>query len=164
MPDGEPLPQSGEQLVRVIGELLFTRAEDIVTLEPGVYDVTPKVWTNNTHRHELTVLDNGTGLYRLYPRYGDAGYRIFGPGNDEMPAITPGGRVQPLDDNNRLAIVAGGHPRKQDTLQMFEILLYTPALPDFNPEPTAVEVQSKPEQTLYERLAKLVGRFLKLSS
>jgi hypothetical protein len=164
MPDGEPLPQTQDQFMQAIGELLTAHAQDVVTLEPGVYNVTPKVWTKNTHDHELTVLDNGTGLYRIYPKYSDAGYHLFDPDNTPsgtLPEVTPGGRVQPLDDQNRIAIVAGGHPRKTDRLQMFEILFYTPQMIELVPRPE--ERQEQPEQSVARKLSQLLSRFLRRS-
>ena len=122
IPEGSPMPQDMSQLNRALAELIVGRADHIVTLAPGVYDLTPKLWTKNNHRHELTVLDNNTGVMRMLPRTPEAGYIEV---DDQVISTAPGGRMQVIDDDNRLAILAGGHP-DSPLLHIFELIMYAP--------------------------------------
>ena len=122
IPEGSPMPRDMSQLNMAIAELIVGRADDIVTLSPGVYDLTPKLWTKNNHLHELTVLDNNTGVMRMLPRTPEAGYIEL---DDQAISTGAGGRMQVIDDNNRLAILAGGHP-DSPLLHIFELIMYAP--------------------------------------
>jgi hypothetical protein len=121
IPDGEPLPTGSIVAMRAVAvELMIARTSELSLLGPGQYDITPDIWTKHLHNHELVVLDDGTGLYRMHPRHDDSGLAQVSPGGTRMKQ---GGQNTLIDRKNPLAIVAGGHPRKPD-LQMFGLIAY----------------------------------------
>jgi hypothetical protein len=123
-PDGEELPEDPDRIHAALAELVMAHSVDIVPLVPGVYDVAPKVWTKHVQNHELTVLDNGTGLYRTYPREEGAGVVETKPEGGFTP-FKRGGKVLEINEKQTMAVVAGGHPRKPK-LQMYSLIAYTP--------------------------------------
>jgi len=121
-PDGEPLPTDPSDIRGVIGRLLVAHVDELDPLEPGQYNVTPAIWTKNLLDHELVVLDDGTGIYRTYPRHRDSGYYAVTQGSSRLRR---GGQQQPINLENPFALIAGGHPRKHD-LQIFGLIAYIP--------------------------------------
>lgn len=121
IPDGEPLPGDASQLHAVMAQILITHSADLETLRSGAYDITPRIWTRNTHRHELTVFDNGEGIYRILPITENVGYHVAS--NAGINPYAEGGRTQPLNATQPLHIIGGGHPRKSE-LQIFGLILY----------------------------------------
>jgi len=119
--EGVPLPLDSDVLHGVIGELLLVNALAIEYPQAGVYDITPKIWTKNTHNHELVVLENGEGLYRIFPRDANVGFQELsqtGPTHFRF-----GGRQNPINAENRIAVIAGGHPTKRMP-QIYGIIAY----------------------------------------
>lgn len=90
-------------------------------LTTGTYDVTPKIWTRHTHKHEVTVLDNGEGLYRMYPREDNVSITEYLGG--EGLGTRSGGRVNPINADTPVAAVLGGHPFKKG-LYVFGIFTF----------------------------------------
>lgn len=122
--DGIELPRNPETLHHDIGGLLLANIDYSEILTPGAYDITPAIWTKHASNHELVVFDNGEGLYRMFPRYQDVGF-IESDDTGKMSAFRRGGRQQPLNEDQPLAVVAGGHPTKR-TLQIYNLLAYLP--------------------------------------
>lgn len=119
-PDGHdmPAPTSLRQHVR---DIIVASIDDLIVLDPGTYDITPKLWTRNTHAHELVVLDNGTGLYRLIPKYDDSGSANLTRSGSQT--FQRGGRTSVINAENPQVLVAGGHSTKRG-LHIFNILTY----------------------------------------
>lgn len=84
--------------------------------------MTPKIWTKNLHNHELTVLDNGQGLYRIYPRDPEFGF-IESASETGITNFRRGGRVNDVNAEQPVAVMGGGHPKKGE-LQMFGFIIY----------------------------------------
>jgi hypothetical protein len=120
--EGHPLPERAEEFHQATGELLLSKMDELELLMPGEYDVTPKIWTKNTHNHELIVLDNGEGIYRLHPRDEGVGTLEYAPEADSG-TYKAGGRQQRINAGNPFAVIAGGHPTKHK-LQIFGIIAY----------------------------------------
>lgn len=69
-PDGIKLESDpDEQALR----LIVGHAGEVAHLSEGDYDLTPTWWTKHLYNHRLTVLADGTGLYRLIPREPNVG-------------------------------------------------------------------------------------------
>lgn len=92
-----------------------------VVLPTGTYNVTPKIWTRHTHIHEVTVLDNGEGLYRMYPREDNVSITEY-LGGEEL-GTRSGGRVNPINADSPQAAILGGHPHKKG-LYVFGIFTF----------------------------------------
>lgn len=120
-PDGTPLELNADRLQQSVGELIVANAVDLQLLEVGVYDITPKIWTKNTHNHQLDVLDDGTGLYSLFPKDSGVGFMR----SDTGMRIESGGTTNIINGENPLAVVAGGHKSKAKP-QIFGIIAYLP--------------------------------------
>jgi hypothetical protein len=123
MPEGVELPRDASAMRADLGKLIIAHSLDLEILKPGVYDITPRIWTRNNHQHEVIVLDNGTGLYRMIPKTEDVGTVERTP-EGTFP-YTPGGHANIINEENPVVIVAGGHPTKSET-QVFDMVLYTP--------------------------------------
>lgn len=101
---------------------MMANTVDLEYLTTGVYSVTPSIWTKHTHNHELTVLDNGEGLYRIYPRDPKVGF-VESAIEGGMTPFRQGGRVNLINAEQPLAIVAGRHPDKRQ-LQIFSLIAH----------------------------------------
>lgn len=119
-PDGIDMPRDPNQLNSECRKLLIAHVVELEFLETGVYDITPKIWTENTHAHELTVLDNGEGLYQMYPKDSEVGFTETAGG---LSSFKRGGRMNPIDAEKPLHIVGGGHPNKP-FLYIFGLIVY----------------------------------------
>ena len=124
IPEGIPFPERGVDLHLALGEIVLETVENglaIVTLTPGEYDITPTIWTQNTHNHQLLVLDNGEGAYRALPKDRDVGTLEYSQSGQW--ASKEGGRTINLNKRQPIAVVSGGHPHKKG-INIFELLLY----------------------------------------
>lgn len=110
-----------ERLPKALGELLLERAQDVERLNPGEYVVTPKVWSKNTHEHELVVLENGEGMYRVRPKDERSGYIQLTA--DGITGFGRGGREQPINDKSPLIVISGGHPHARG-IHIFGLVFY----------------------------------------
>jgi len=119
--EGVPLMLEPDILHLALGELLVANRHDLEYLQPGVYDITPKIWTTHTHNHELVVLDNGEGLYRIFPR--DANVGSQETSRSVLTSFRLGGRQMPINAKNPRAVIAGLNPAKQEP-QIFGIIAY----------------------------------------
>lgn len=115
------MPLDPVEFMTAPAELILTKLQELELLVPGDYDVTPRIWTRNTHTHELTVFDNGEGLYRLRPKDEQVGTVIM-EGSTTGP-VQPGGNNQPINADHPWAIIAGGHPKKQG-IHIFGLIAY----------------------------------------
>lgn len=120
-PEGAPLPTNPNTLHVEVAKLVVANSGDLELLPQGDYDITPEIWTRNTHNHLLTVLDNGEGRYRMAPRESTFGYQMAE--SEGLGHFQEGGRQQHIDSNNPIVILGGGHPTKPD-LQLFGIVVY----------------------------------------
>ncbi len=120
--DGAPLPKYPKTLHIALAQLLIERGEDdFEVLSSGVYDVTPSIWTKHNHDHELTVLDDGEGIYRVLPRNKSAGFvTATHPG---ISGFRPGGTQNRINESNPFAVIAGGHPEKEE-VQIYALIAY----------------------------------------
>lgn len=119
--EGSPLLAEGKDLRSAVGKLLVARFRELELLRPGVYDVTPAIWTKNNHDHELTVFDNGEGLYKVLPKADDAG--LLTVTQKGLEPYKPGGQQNPINNGNPIAIIGGGHPSKEG-LHIFGLITY----------------------------------------
>ncbi len=125
IPEGVVLPTQPrpDGLELLVADVLTSHFAELVHLGQGQYDVTPRLWTDNTHRHELTVFDNGEGMYRMYPRRGSAG--VISGSEGGIASFHAGGAQQPVNAEQPLTIIAGGHPVSRD-LRVFGLIAYLP--------------------------------------
>lgn len=121
-PDGIDLPLDPNTMQAKVAGIVVARLADLELLDQGIYDVAPKIWTKNLHNHELTVLDNGQGLYRIYPRDPEFGF-IESASQTGMTNFRRGGRVNDVNAEQPVAVIGGGHPKKRE-LQMFGLIIY----------------------------------------
>lgn len=118
--DGHPLNLSGSPEGQ-IARILVENFSKIQILPEGDYDLTPKWWTKHLMNHNLTVLENGGGIYRATPRDGDVGTRDLSRGGQ----YKPGGNIIHLPQDKIIIIVAG--PLKdRKTIGVYEIVRYIP--------------------------------------
>src|SRR5450631_3472996 len=101
IPEGFEMPIDASLLHQALAEILVANRAELEYMQTGVYDVTPKIWTKNTHNHELTVLDNGEGLYRLYPK--DSTVGVVEPANGEFGPFKKGGRVTAVNSEQPIS-------------------------------------------------------------
>lgn len=122
--DGHPLNLSRDVSVEAqVARILVDNHDKIQALPEGDYDLTPKWWTKHLMNHNLTVLENGNGIYRATPRDSDVGTRELS--QQGVSRHKPGGNIAHLPQENGMAIVAG--PLKDRiTMGIYEIILYTP--------------------------------------
>jgi len=121
-PDGIELPSDPAKIQADVIRMMIEHENDIETMPTGVYDITPIIWTRNTHNHELTVLDNGQGLYRIFPKVENAGL-LQTVATGGLGGFKKGGILNPINKESPLAIVAGGHPHKPRA-QIFGVIAH----------------------------------------
>ena len=105
-----------QQLLRLIHE----HEELVVPLAEGDFDLTPSWWTKHLHTHRLTVLADGTGLYRPVPRDRDVGL-----GDWKTKEFKKGGTVIRIPGDQGLVMV-GGPLKSLKDLGLYEIIFYVP--------------------------------------
>jgi len=110
-------------LAAMVMGIIVENSADFTFPDPGVYDVTPKIWTRHLHEHELTVLDNGRGLYRMIPRSNDVG--VYDGRTDNPLQFRPGGSSTHLGPEEPIVLITGNHPRRAG-LQLFGLVSYFP--------------------------------------
>lgn len=94
----------------------------VTTLEPGEYDITPKIWRDPTYNYDLLVLENGSGALRIMPRHADSMRVRKGPLGD---MVQEGGQTVNIPgDNNYIPIM--GPNRNDGTLNVYEVVRYKP--------------------------------------
>lgn len=118
-PDGIEMPYFDENtdVNRILGRILLDNAGDVQPLVPGEYNLTPEIWTGNSYNHQLTVLNNGEGVYRATPRLPGAGFI------DRSSRVAFGGRMNPVNAKSPLLAISGGHPRKAP-IQIYNLIAY----------------------------------------
>jgi hypothetical protein len=122
IPEGAPLAPNPDNFEIAMAELALNYFEDLAILVPGIYDVTPKLWTKNAQQHELEVLDNGEGLLQMRPKVAGAGVAIL-KGNEVSTPFRAGGRTTVVNESQPKTALAGGHPNRAG-LHVFEVILY----------------------------------------
>lgn len=116
-PDGIKLESDPhEQTLRIIRE----HEELVNPLPEGDYDLTPSWWTKHLHTHKLTVLSDGTGIYRPIPRDSDVGL-----GDLVMKEFKKGGAVIRIP-GDQMMIMVGGSTKDLKDLGLYEVILYAP--------------------------------------
>jgi hypothetical protein len=120
LPDGVPMDPD-PTVHALIGKALIEHAEDLSTLQPGEYDLTPEVWINNTHRHTLLVHPNWEGTYRMFAI--NPGSGLFELGAGGIVHGKRGGRAEQINAKNPLTAIAGGK-QGASGLFLFEAIFY----------------------------------------
>lgn len=144
-PNGIPIQEDigiNEQL----DELVNKRRDARQNLHVGQFDLTPDVWTRyDSHRmfHHLTVLEDGTGVYRVLPKDSGVGTQEV-VGGEKLEAKL-GGKILHLNSASIPIVVAG--PRRDDPqYRIYEYVGYTPGV---SPMPTR-EQQLRMDETISE--------------
>jgi hypothetical protein len=107
-----------------IAEIATANIFNIQILPEGDYNLTPKWWTNNLMRHNLTVLEDGNGVYQMLPRDNDVGTVEIGR-QKILGQYKPGGRTVHLPQDEEM-IVVGGPLKDKKTLGVYEVIFYVP--------------------------------------
>jgi hypothetical protein len=94
------------------------------TLPEGDYNLTPAWWTKHLMIHNLTVLENGNGIYKMLPRDNDVGTIEIDP-RKIMNQHKPGGRIVHLPQDQEM-IVIGGPLKDRKTLGVYEVIFHVP--------------------------------------
>jgi len=125
--DGLPLPKDQGSILSLLVQLSKTHEDDFTVLDAETYDVTPKILGNNTPIHEITVFDDGTGLYRIYPRQlGDMGHlAVEVAGESSRASYAETGTQQEINAEWPLHIIGNINVSRQET-RMFGIIAYLP--------------------------------------
>src|SRR5438105_3418875 len=121
----EGIPFEGsvdDQLPRLLKENRGRRR----VLAEGEYDLTPEVWTrhnSNVSTYNLIVRADGTGQYRMIPKYKDVETRTLVGGNLSAPRA--GGRIMEIPQDAPMTAIVG--PKRGDpTFRIYELVMYTP--------------------------------------
>jgi len=117
---GMPLPSGGS--LDEIERIILENQDQIISLPEGEYDLTPQGWKKHPHLHQLTVLKDGTGVYRAIPREKNAGTISLsreGRGRFQM-----GVQTIRIPEDQSVAILAGPLEDRK-TLGLYEIILYS---------------------------------------
>lgn len=106
------------------------RHGDIASLQPGDYDVTPEpAKSNYPNTQQLTVMEDGTGLYRMFTlgRAAITKMNTNGPGSVEQ--LTEGRGVVthiPQDTPGRLILGTRLERKNSGILFLFDVILWSP--------------------------------------
>lgn len=112
------------QLLRLVRE----HADEVAQLAEGDYDLTPTWWTKHLHNHHLTVMADGTGIYRAIPRESDVG-----TGDPRTGSFQRGGRLIRIPQDQAIAMI-GGPLKDLRNLGIYEIVFHLPG-----PSPRATQ-------------------------
>lgn len=116
LPDGVKLPSMDpEVLPRSVYAIGVIYVRKFITLVPGEYDLTPKVWQHNTHTHHLTVHDNDTATYRMLPKFSDSGTLS----SEDFDEFVPGGAIHKIPEDRSTVVVLGG---ATDGVRLYELI------------------------------------------
>lgn len=96
-------------------------ANGLRTLDPGEYDITPKLWKTNASAHNLIVQADGTALYRILPKYSDVININIQRGSQR---VRPGGRVIRIPQDQIMIVLAGGGTKVYPGVRLFEIIFH----------------------------------------
>jgi hypothetical protein len=120
LPDGVRVPLDPEVINQVVGRIATIYVRRFVTLEAGEYNLTPEVWKHNQYTHHLTVHDNDTATYRMFPVDEGAGFLD----SDQVErGFISGGQMRKIPQETPMAVVLGG--ASDGNLRLFELILYT---------------------------------------
>jgi hypothetical protein len=122
IPDGIDMPVEPDILYASVLGIVTAQFAELVLLEEGVYDVTPRIWTKNLHDHELGVLSDGNGMYRTIPKGPNFGFFASSGRRDET-VFNHGGITTPIHQGQPIAIIGGRHPTK-DGLHIFGLIVH----------------------------------------
>jgi len=120
--DGYPV-DSSKPLLGQIKRILISNQTKIEALPEGDYNLTPKWWTKHLMNHELTVLENGNGIYRMIPRNNRVGTADLD--KQGLNKFEAGGKTIQLPQDDEVAVV-GGPLKDGKTLGAYEIMFYIP--------------------------------------
>lgn len=90
-------------------------------LREGEYDLNPPIWTKHIYNYTLIVLDSGTGVLRLIPRYLDSHSGMLD--HEGMSDFKAGGRIFRIPEDQPVAVVIGPN-RFIDTLCLYEVVYF----------------------------------------
>jgi hypothetical protein len=117
--EGVRLPPDPQNLERAVGQIAIIYVCKFVTLSPGEYQITPEAWTQNAYTHHLTVHDNDTATYRMFPVMEDAG--VMDTDQPEQGYV-PGGKMIKIPEEQSIAAIIGGSP--DGSIRLFELILH----------------------------------------
>ncbi len=123
--EGLALPRNSEYVMRHLGELAVARDQDFLPVDVGEYDLTPSSWRQNLYRHQLIVLGNGEGCYRMIP-LSLASATITQRLGDDEAILRAGGEVRDINSQSPLYGILGRDPRSLSNLRLFEVIRYQP--------------------------------------
>lgn len=92
----------------------------IEELPEGSYDMTPPTPWGTTYKHDVTVFQDGTAMYRLFPKLLGVGTRASGE-----EAVRRGGRIVNISEDNPLVAVTSLKPVVHQ-LWVYDLLLHEP--------------------------------------
>lgn len=103
--------------------LIIKHFASLQTLAPGEYDLTPGIWTKNASVHNLLVLENGTAIYRMIPKFPKTiNIETKRPG---VTSIRGGGRVFRIPEDVPMIFIAGP-AENYSGIRLFEVVLHIP--------------------------------------
>ncbi len=106
--NGYPLTQGKDPAI-LVKEAIASNQATWYELNEGDHDVTPEWWTKNHHRHVVTVLEDGTALYRALPKDSEVGLLDRAAGKKTFTEKRGGTHVH-IPNDQSFAIIAG--PKK----------------------------------------------------
>ena len=109
-----------DDLALIVGE----HREEIVTLPPGRYDVTPKVWRNNLYNHFIDVFPIGTGSYEVIPKEDNVG--LAEVTREGLGEYQSGKRVIMIPRDQDIAVIAGPPTKGQKGAKVYEVIFWVP--------------------------------------
>ena len=123
LPEGV-LVDRPEKLRQLIGRVLIEHEDNLIILEPGEYDLTPKSWGDNKNKYSLLVHPNGEATSQSFPI--NSGASIVRMQGDRVEANRiNAGRVEQINAQNPVLVIAGG--RNQDSgVFLYEAIFYLP--------------------------------------
>jgi hypothetical protein len=123
---GYPLDLGGKRSgTEQIQEIVNNYRDKAEILLEGDYDLATELWTEKKLIHKLTVLADGRGLYRAFPRFKDAQVTKI---DLKVTAIqqSVGGSIIHLPQDKRSIIVADPLRNSTTLFGIYDIIFYTP--------------------------------------
>jgi hypothetical protein len=124
--DGFPISFKGP-VEQELANIVLENADLVETLSQGEYNLTPSHWQKHLYIHSLTVLEDGTGVYRAIPREEGVGTRELSRNGWER--FQEGERMIRIPQDGPLVVVSGPLKDKK-TIGIHEIIFYSPSHKD----------------------------------
>ena len=136
------MPEQGQDITAYLDNLYLQSGDQITPLEPGEYDITPRIWRDPTYNYNLVVLENGTGALRVLPRHDDSlrvERRLF------RNNVQEGGQTINLPEDKTYVPIVGPNPN-DGSLRIFEVVRYQPdEHGDFRPVTADIDLDDDDE-------------------